>query len=236
MCTAHDPGVRLRDIAATLGITERSAFGIVTDLTEAGYLVKQRDGRRNRYQIQAHPLVAAAHEPGAQHRRRTRCAGLGRRRQRHPRKIVTLVAPPRSARFHLVCEAHPAPAVGIGVPHRGGQRGGCAVHPGHRPAADRGQVPDDCHHRVEQCPGPGPGNLIGRRVQSNQICAHRRPRRQSQVASSIRTPRALLASRLDQLGDLLADGQTGGQAGGATWDGPGAARRRDGACCRCVRQ
>jgi hypothetical protein len=57
MCTAHDPGVRLRDIAATLGITERSAFGIVTDLTEAGYLVKQRDGRRNRYQIQAHPSL-----------------------------------------------------------------------------------------------------------------------------------------------------------------------------------
>jgi Winged helix DNA-binding domain len=54
LCVARDPGVRLRDIAATLGITERSAFGIVTDLTEAGYLVKQKDGRRNRYQIQAH--------------------------------------------------------------------------------------------------------------------------------------------------------------------------------------
>jgi len=51
---AHDPGVRLRDIAARMGITERSAYGIVTDLTEAGYVVKQKDGRRNRYQIQAH--------------------------------------------------------------------------------------------------------------------------------------------------------------------------------------
>src|SRR5258708_7700248 len=54
LCIAHDPGVRLRDIAATVGITERSAYGIVTDLTAAGYAVKQKDGRRNRYQIQAH--------------------------------------------------------------------------------------------------------------------------------------------------------------------------------------
>jgi DNA-binding transcriptional ArsR family regulator len=54
LCIAHDPGVRLRDIAARLGITERSAYGIVTDLTEAGYIVKQKDGRRNRYEIQAH--------------------------------------------------------------------------------------------------------------------------------------------------------------------------------------
>ena len=54
LCIAHDPGVRLRDIAATVGITERSAYGIVTDLAAAGYAVKQKDGRRNRYQIQAH--------------------------------------------------------------------------------------------------------------------------------------------------------------------------------------
>ena len=51
---AQDPGARLRDIAAALGITERSAYGIVTDLTRAGYVVKEKDGRRNRYQIQAH--------------------------------------------------------------------------------------------------------------------------------------------------------------------------------------
>ncbi len=51
---AHDPGIRLRDIAAQMGITERSAYGIVADLTEAGYVTKVKDGRRNRYQIQAH--------------------------------------------------------------------------------------------------------------------------------------------------------------------------------------
>jgi DNA-binding IclR family transcriptional regulator len=60
LCIAHDPGVRLRDIASTLGITERSAYGIVTDLANAGYVVKKRDGRRNRYQIQHHlPLGEA---------------------------------------------------------------------------------------------------------------------------------------------------------------------------------
>ena len=54
LCIARDPGMRLRDIAASVGITERSAYGIVTDLAEAGYVVKQKDGRRNRYEVQAH--------------------------------------------------------------------------------------------------------------------------------------------------------------------------------------
>jgi DNA-binding transcriptional ArsR family regulator len=53
-CIAHDPGLRLRDIAAKVGITERSAHGIVTDLTDAGYVLKERQGRRNRYQILGH--------------------------------------------------------------------------------------------------------------------------------------------------------------------------------------
>ncbi len=65
LCIARDPGVRLRDIAAGLGITERSAHAIVTDLTTAGYVVKHKDGRRNRYQIQEHlPLPEpASHGP-----------------------------------------------------------------------------------------------------------------------------------------------------------------------------
>jgi hypothetical protein len=54
LCISRDPGIRLRDIAARLGVTERSAYGIVIDLADAGYIVKQKDGRRNRYQIQAH--------------------------------------------------------------------------------------------------------------------------------------------------------------------------------------
>ena len=65
LCIARDPGVRLRDIADRLSITERSAHGIVTDLAEAGYVVKHKDGRRNRYQIQIHmPLrEPASQEP-----------------------------------------------------------------------------------------------------------------------------------------------------------------------------
>ena len=52
LCIARNPGVRLRDIASTLDITERSAYTIVTELADAGYLVKSKDGRRNRYEIQ----------------------------------------------------------------------------------------------------------------------------------------------------------------------------------------
>jgi len=54
LCIALDPGARLRDIAAELGVTARTAYGIVTDLTDAGYVVKQKDGRRNRYEVQGH--------------------------------------------------------------------------------------------------------------------------------------------------------------------------------------
>ena len=53
ICIAHDPGIRLRDLAGALGVTERSAYGIVADLVEAGYVVKDKDGRRNRYRVEA---------------------------------------------------------------------------------------------------------------------------------------------------------------------------------------
>jgi DNA-binding transcriptional regulator PaaX len=48
---AANPDARLRDIAATVGITERAAVAIVNDLEEAGYLTKWREGRRNRYEV-----------------------------------------------------------------------------------------------------------------------------------------------------------------------------------------
>jgi hypothetical protein len=65
LCIAREPGVRLRDVAASLAITERSAHAIVADLTAAGYVVKHKQGRRNRYQIQAHPPLPerASQEP-----------------------------------------------------------------------------------------------------------------------------------------------------------------------------
>ena len=51
LCIAADPGVRGRDIAERVGITERSAQSIIADLVEGGYLTRQRIGRRNHYEI-----------------------------------------------------------------------------------------------------------------------------------------------------------------------------------------
>jgi hypothetical protein len=59
ICVARDPGVRLRDVAASVGITERAAQRIVADLVDAGYLDRHRDGRRNRYEL--HPDLPLRH-------------------------------------------------------------------------------------------------------------------------------------------------------------------------------
>jgi len=67
LCIAHDPSAQLRDIAASPDITERSAHGIVTDLTAAGYVIKQENGRCNCYQIHLllpEPATAAEHATG----------------------------------------------------------------------------------------------------------------------------------------------------------------------------
>ena len=61
-CIADDPGIRLRDIAAAVGITERAAHRILSELVEEGYVRRERQGRRNRYTVVAnlpmrHPLV-----------------------------------------------------------------------------------------------------------------------------------------------------------------------------------
>ena len=53
VCVADDPGARLRDIAASVGITERAAHRILSELVEAGYVARERDGRRNRYEVRA---------------------------------------------------------------------------------------------------------------------------------------------------------------------------------------
>jgi predicted transcriptional regulator len=52
-CIAHDPGVLLREISERVGITERAAHRIVTELTEGGYITRERNGRRNQYTIQS---------------------------------------------------------------------------------------------------------------------------------------------------------------------------------------
>ena len=51
LCIVQDPEVRLRDVAARVGITERAVQRIVTDLEGEGYLTVSKEGRRNRYQV-----------------------------------------------------------------------------------------------------------------------------------------------------------------------------------------
>lgn len=51
---AQHPDTRLRDLATALEVTERTAYGVVADLTESGYVMKEKDGRRNRYHVQEH--------------------------------------------------------------------------------------------------------------------------------------------------------------------------------------
>lgn len=50
---AQDPAIRLRDLGEKIGITERAAHRIVTELTTAGYLSRERRGRRNHYTVRA---------------------------------------------------------------------------------------------------------------------------------------------------------------------------------------
>jgi hypothetical protein len=54
LCIAHDPAIRLREIGEAVGITERAAHRIVVELSDAGYISRRRNGRRNRYTIQSH--------------------------------------------------------------------------------------------------------------------------------------------------------------------------------------
>jgi DNA-binding IclR family transcriptional regulator len=51
VCIAADPTARLRDIAESVGVTERTATQLVRDLEQAGYLTKTRTGRRNHYEV-----------------------------------------------------------------------------------------------------------------------------------------------------------------------------------------
>jgi predicted transcriptional regulator len=54
--------MRLRDIASAVGITERATHRILSELVEEGYVLRERQGRRNHYQVKSklplrHPLV-----------------------------------------------------------------------------------------------------------------------------------------------------------------------------------
>ncbi len=63
LCLAQSPGLRLRDVAAQVGVTERAVQRIVADLEEGGYLTRRRSGRQNEYEIDGdrplrHPVEA----------------------------------------------------------------------------------------------------------------------------------------------------------------------------------
>ena len=53
VCIARDSGIRVREIGDRVGITERAAHRIVAELADAGYIARERNGRRNRYTINA---------------------------------------------------------------------------------------------------------------------------------------------------------------------------------------
>ena len=53
LCIAGDPGVRLRDIADRLGITERATHRIVSALVDTGYVMRERNGRRHSFEVRS---------------------------------------------------------------------------------------------------------------------------------------------------------------------------------------
>ena len=79
LCVARDSRQTAREIAATVGITERAVQRILDDLETAGYLTRSRDGRRNRYEI--HPEVPMRHPAQGDHA---------------VRDLLVLLAPPQA--------------------------------------------------------------------------------------------------------------------------------------------
>lgn len=63
LCVARDPTIRISELADRVGIGERAAQKIIADLVSDGYLLRRKEGRRNRYEINRsaqlrHPLFA----------------------------------------------------------------------------------------------------------------------------------------------------------------------------------
>jgi hypothetical protein len=104
---------RLRDIAGRLGITERSAHGIVSDLTAVGYVEKQKDGRRNRCQAQAHlpnppPGNPPSASPGPPRGRRGETAADRDRTRLRPAPLTVRAGAPADGRPGQPGPPHPA--------------------------------------------------------------------------------------------------------------------------------
>ena len=76
ICLAQDSETRLRDVAVKVGITERAVQRIVAELEEGGVLIRHRDGRRNRYEIN---LTVALRHPLEAHHTVTELIALGQK-------------------------------------------------------------------------------------------------------------------------------------------------------------
>ena len=64
LCIARGESLTARELAIQIGITERSVQAILSDLTDGGYLVKSKVGRRNTYTLNPkgklrHPLESS---------------------------------------------------------------------------------------------------------------------------------------------------------------------------------
>lgn len=79
LCVSLTPDARVRDVAETVGITERAVLRILRELEEAGYLTRERTGRRNKYRI--HPQAPLRHR-AASHRSIGDVLAVLRRRRR----------------------------------------------------------------------------------------------------------------------------------------------------------
>ena len=64
LCLARNPDVRLRDVAQTVGITERAAQRILSDLIESGHVSRTRVGRRNHYKVNREAAMRHAAQEG----------------------------------------------------------------------------------------------------------------------------------------------------------------------------
>ena len=98
VCIAGDPGIRGRDIAARVGITERAAQAIVADLVAEGYVTRTRVGRRNHYEINRdRPLRHPVEQPHRIGELLELVAGLDAPRRRlRPASRTGAVRPPQS--------------------------------------------------------------------------------------------------------------------------------------------
>lgn len=77
LCLVQDPSARLRDVAERVGITERAVQRIVADLEASGVIVKEKDGRRNHYEI--HPDQPMRHPVEAHKTVATLIKALGKK-------------------------------------------------------------------------------------------------------------------------------------------------------------